>query len=267
MSNQETIANNTTQDAKLFSSIAIGGATFLGGPLAAAYMIGENFKALQKPKEGQMALIVGIVTTIALFTALFLIPESALDSIPRQIIPLTITAAAWGFVEWKMGSILKAHKEHGNPFFSGWRAAGIGFISLLIIILGIGAFVFFGPSDEVYEIYDNEMETFYVNEEETLVFYDHISTESNEVLLQELTAVTLPKWKENIAIIHKTKAIEDLPSELIDRNQQLLTYAELRVRAFELFKKAFAEDAEIYAPEIEKIHREIQKQLDLLNGN
>ncbi len=38
---------NVTKDSTLFSAKAIIGATFLGGPLAAGYMIGENFKPLQ----------------------------------------------------------------------------------------------------------------------------------------------------------------------------------------------------------------------------
>ena len=48
MDNIETQIAVAQKDLKLYSHRAIGGATFLGGPLAAGYMIGENFKVLNK---------------------------------------------------------------------------------------------------------------------------------------------------------------------------------------------------------------------------
>jgi hypothetical protein len=51
--NTELKLENKTEKIKLYSSKAISGATFLGGPLAAGYLIGENFKAINKPTEGR----------------------------------------------------------------------------------------------------------------------------------------------------------------------------------------------------------------------
>lgn len=48
---------NKTKDIKLYSSKSISGATFLGGPLAAGYLIGEKLKALDKPDEGRKSLM------------------------------------------------------------------------------------------------------------------------------------------------------------------------------------------------------------------
>ncbi|NAS13111.1 hypothetical protein [Poritiphilus flavus] len=256
---------NKTKGIKLYSSKAIGGATFFGGPLAAGYMIGENFKALGKPSEGRNSLIIGIVTTIILFTGIFMIPENIIDNIPRQIIPLIYTGIIWGIVEWKQGDVLKLHKENGNSFFSGWRAAGIGLISLIIILIGIFGYVFLGMDNEIYDKYDTELSVFSKNEIETLVFYDHLNTESNYSLIQELDNKTIPKWKENIEIINRTNKFENLPSELIQQNKLLLKYSELRVKAFELFKKAIEEDTDKYSSELERTHMEIEEVLAKLN--
>ncbi|WP_103072336.1 hypothetical protein [Aquimarina sediminis] len=256
---------NKTEKIKLYSSKAIGGATFLGGPLAAGYMIGENFKALDKPNEGKNALIIGILSTIILFTGMFMIPENIIDKIPRQLIPITYTGIIWGIVEWKQGDILKLHKENGNSFFSGWRAAGIGFISLLILLIGIFGYVFLGTDNEIYDKYDTELSVFSKNEEETLVFYDHINTESDDSLIKELETNTIPKWKENIEIINKTNNFENLPSELLQQNKILLKYAELRLESFELFKKAIEEDTDKYTQQLNRIHKEIDEQLAKLN--
>lgn len=261
----ELKTDNNTKDIKLYSSKAISGATFLGGPLAAGYLIGENFKAIDKPIEGRNSLIIGIISTIILFGGVFMIPENIIDKIPRQLIPIIYTVIIWGIVEWKQGDVLKAHEENNNSFFSGWRAAGIGFISLLILVIGIFGFVFLSKDNELYDKYDTELAQFSKNENETLVFYDNLNTETNYSLLKELDEKMIPKWKENIEIINKTNQFENLPSELIKQNEILLKYSELRIQAFELFRKAIKEDTDAYAQQLEKIHVQIDNELKKLN--
>ncbi len=256
---------NNTKDVKLYSSKAISGATFLGGPLAAGYLIGENFKAIDKPTEGRYSLIIGIISTIILFGGIFMIPENIIDKIPQQLIPIIYTGIIWGIVEWKQGDILKSHKEHNNSFFSGWRAAGIGFISLLILGFGIFSYAFLSTDNELYEKYDAKLAQFSKNENETLIFYDNLNTGTNYSLLKELDEKTIPKWKENIKIINKTNQFEGLPSELIKQNEILLKYSKLRVQAFELFRKAIKEDTDRYAQQLEQIHMQIDNELKKLN--
>jgi hypothetical protein len=265
MTEQELKIENNTKDLKLYSSKAISGATFLGGPLAAGYLIGENFKALDKPKDGRNSLIIGIVSTIILFGGIFMIPEYIIDKIPRQLIPIVYTGIIWGIVEWKQGDILKAHKENNNSFFSGWRAAGVGFISLLLLGIGIFGYSFLSTDNEAYERYDAEITKFSKNETETLVFYHNLNTETNYSLLKELDEKTIPKWKENSAIINATNQFEDLPSELIEQNKILLKYSELRIQAFELFRKAIKEDTDKYSEQLDQIHMQIDKELEKLN--
>lgn len=264
MTEIEITEKNKTKNLKLFSSKAIGGATFLGGPLAAGYMIGENFKSLDKPKEGRNSLIIGIVSTIILFAGLYMIPEIIIDKIPGQLIPLIYTGIIYGIVEWKQGNILKYHKEKGNSFFSGWRAAGIGFISLLIIAVGLFGYVFFGTNNDAYEQYDNEISVFSKNETETLKFYDFLGIKTDSTLVQDLEKTIIPKWKENIQIIKKTNEIENLSSELIEQNKILLKYSELRLEAFTLFKKAIEGKTAKYDPRLDQLHQEIDRQLENL---
>ncbi|MDR6241124.1 hypothetical protein HNQ88_004200 [Aureibacter tunicatorum] len=245
--------------------MTIGLATFLGGPLAAGYLIGENFKALNKPNEARNSLIIGIIATILLFTGIFMIPENLIDKIPRQLIPVIYTIIARGIVEWKQGDVLKMHKENGNSFFSGWKAAGIGLISLVIISAGLFGFAFFGIDDELYDKYDTELIVFSKNETETLVFYDLLNTESNKSLINKLETTIIPKWKENIEIINRTNEFDNLPSELIQQNKLLLKYSELRIKAFELIQKAIKEDTDKYSLEIDRVHKEIDEILEKLN--
>ena len=256
---------NTTEHLKLYSSKAISGATFLGGPLAGGYLIGQNYKALNKPTQGRNSLLIGIISTILLFGGMFMLPESTIDNIPRQLIPLLYTSIIWGIAEWKHGDILKAHKENDNAFFSGWRAAGVGFVSLLILCIGIFGYAYLSTDDELYERYDTELAQFSKNENETLGFYDRINMASSYSLINELDNKTIPKWKENIEIIKNTNAIENLPPELAEQNKALLRYAELRVQTFQVFRKAIEEDTDRYVDELEQLHLQIDKELEKLN--
>lgn len=258
------LTENNLKDIKLYSARAISGATFLGGPLAGSYLVSQNFKSLNKPETGRNALLIGIISTVALFAGLFMIPEDIIDTIPTQLIPLFYTGAIWGIVEWKQGEILKTHKENNNPFFSGWRAFAVGFISLLIILIGIFGFVNLTPIDEIYEKYDAEMVQFFKNEDESLAFYEHLSTETPNALLRELDEKIIPKWKENIEIINNTYALGDLPSELKRQNKILLRYSELRIEAFELFRKAIEEDTDTYSQRLDQVHTDMEKEIKKL---
>jgi hypothetical protein len=253
-----------TENCKLYSAKVIAGATFIGGPLAGGYMIGENFKALGRLSEGRTSLIIGIVSTLIIFVGLFMVPENILDKMPKHLIPLIYTGIVWGIVEWKQGEVLKSHKEQGNTFYSSWRAAGIGFISLILISVGILGYVFLETNSKVYVNYENEMKVFSKNEKESLVFYDHLDTETNYSLIKELENKTIPKWKENIEIVNRINEFQDLPYYLKQKKEVLMKYSELRLNAFELYKKSFEEDTDKYALEIERIHKEIEEEIDKL---
>jgi len=262
---KEPDLKNETKDLKFYSQKAIGIATFIGGPLAAGYLVRENYLSLNNSDEGKKSLFIGIISTILLFTGIFMVPESIMDKVPNQILPAIYTGIIYLIVEKIHGKILNQHKENGNEFYSGWKAAGIGLISMLILIIGVFGYSFFSVDDEVYEQYDTQMAIFLNNEAESLVFYDNLNTKPNFVLISELDNDVIPKWKDNIEIIKKSNDIENLPSELLEQNIILIKYSELRLRAFELFKKAINEDTEKYSQELEQIHLQIDKQLEKLN--
>jgi len=250
---------NKTKDIKFYSSKSIGTATFIGGPLVAGYLISENLKALNKPDEGKKYLIIGIIATIVLFGGMFLLPEKIVDKIPKQLIPLIYTGLIWGFVERTQGDALKLHKENGNSFFSGWRAAGMGLISLVILVLGIFGYVYFESSNPAYEIYDKQIVEFTKNENESLTFYDHIQTKDKSSLINELNNSAIPKWEENIKIIKDLNQIKNLPSELSNQNKILLEYSELRLKVFHLIKKAIKEDTNKYDLQLKTLNLKIER--------
>ncbi|MFT7158343.1 MAG: hypothetical protein ACI8Q1_003374 [Parvicella sp.] len=86
-----TEQENNTKDLRFYSQTAIGMATFIGGPIAAGYLIRENYLSLDQPDKGKKSLIIGIISTVLLFTGIFIIPESIMDKVPNQILPAVYT--------------------------------------------------------------------------------------------------------------------------------------------------------------------------------
>lgn len=262
---EQSILKNETKNLKFHSQKSIGIATFLGGPLAAGYLIRENYLSLNKPDEGKKSLLIGIISTVIIFSVIFIFPESIMDKIPNKLIPAIYTGIALLISAKIHGDLLHNHKENGNEFYSRWDAAGIGIISGSILVIAIFGYFYLSPNGEEYEKYNTGMAEFSKNETKSLVFYDRINIETSNSLLQELENNTIPLWKENIKIIKKISNIENLPSELLKQSKILLKYSELRIEGFELLKKTISEDTTIYEKELEKIHKEIDEQLLKLN--
>ena len=104
-----TFTEVTTQ--KLYKTKSITLATFFGGPLAARYLIGENFNTLNEHDKDLKAKIIGAIATILLFTVIFSVPEKIMSKIPNSIIPIVYTGLIWGYVEWSQGEFVKRHEK------------------------------------------------------------------------------------------------------------------------------------------------------------
>lgn len=263
---QEPISQkDLTQSARFYSAWAIGMATFLGGPLIGGYLIRENYRVLGEEQKGKQALLWGIATTILVFGALLALPSTVADRIPNSVLPAIFAGIVSWIVEAKQGAILREHKEQNRAFYSNWKAAGLALIAACIQVVLVFLIAIFLPNDPAYEAYQTQLEVFTANEQKTLVFYEDLYAKPNRVLLQELEEVALPLWKENLQLINQTAQLENLPKDLVEHNDKLRAYSELRIQAFELFKRALSEDTDQYDSEIQTIHEKIDQVLNELN--
>lgn len=262
---ETTQEQNKTKGLKLYSQRAISIATFLGGPLAAGYLVRENYLELNKPDDAKKAFVYGLLATVAVFGFIFIMPESIMEKVPNQIIPLIYTAIIYYVVEQTQGEILKLHKELGNEFYSGWKAARVGFVSLLLLITVIFGYVYLFENEENLLEYDAKMELYTKNETATLQFYNFLETEDQQKLINRLTNDIIPKWIENKRLVIEASNISGLPNEVIAKNKILLKYTELRLESFELFKKAIQENNGNYNDDLDKIHFQIDQELEKLS--
>lgn len=123
---------------KLYKENAIWIGTFIGGPLVAGYLMAENFKQLGQADKARASWIIAILSTVALFGAIFLIP--GIEKIPRYVIPLTYTFIARLLVQQYQGEAIKSHISQGGPTYSSWRTVWIGLVGGIIlaaVIFGI----------------------------------------------------------------------------------------------------------------------------------
>ncbi|MBF7092488.1 hypothetical protein IUY40_13195 [Flavobacterium sp. ALJ2] len=134
----EKLKQNEVPTQKIYKDRAIWVGTFLGGPLAAGYLIAENFKAFNETQKAKTTWIIAIIATIIIFGGIFLIPEDV--TIPNQIIPLVYTGIAFYCVQHYQGQKINEHINSGGPFYGWWRTIGIGFIAIsitLVVIIGV----------------------------------------------------------------------------------------------------------------------------------
>ncbi len=129
---------------KIYKENAIFGATFLGGPLVAGYLAAENFKQLGQPAKARTAWIIAILSTIAIFGGLFLIPGAS--KIPNYIIPLAYTFITRSLIRTYQGESITNHLALGGPTYSGWRAVWIAIVgAILLVALLFGVIILIRP--------------------------------------------------------------------------------------------------------------------------
>lgn len=255
-----TDPTKNTKDLKFYSQKAIGLATFLGGPMAAGYLIRENYLNLEEEENGKKALIIGILSTIFLFVGIFSIPESFIENFPSQLLPGIYTVIIYFIVDKIHGKILKQHKIEGNEFHSKWKAAGIGIVSMFIIIAGLLGAAFLSYDDKLYEKYEEDMNLFDQNETETFKFFDEKEGKSKNTLILEIDSLIIPKWEENKRIIERINAYANFDQNIIDYNAHLTEYCDLRIESFEVIKREIQDETE-YTTELDAIYLKIRKKL------
>lgn len=259
--NQEINQKDTIE---LYSQRAISIATYIGGPLAAGILARQNFINLGKKELGKNSLIISIVGTILLFVGLFSVPDEIIDKVPNAVIPLIYTGIIYLIIEKYQGRELKEHKENNRPFYSAWKATGIGAVCMLILVGGIFGYVFLSPDDFDTKKYDNGIAEFNKNEENALFLFSMMETSSPEKIIDHIDKVGLPAWNNNIKILDDLDNIEGLYDQFKKQNEILRQYSKLRIEAFELIKKAVSENTNKYDEQIEKLHTEIEEQLKKL---
>jgi hypothetical protein len=113
-------------------------ASFLGAPIAAAWLAAHNYRALARPQDARQVVIWGIVATLVVFGIALVLPED----FPNAVLPLAYCVAVLTLAKQRFGDLVDAHSAAGGGTASWWRVVGIGLLSLIVVGLILTALVF-----------------------------------------------------------------------------------------------------------------------------
>ena len=134
-------SRDDSNSKRYFSLNAISIGTFFGGPLAAGLMLRSNYIEDGENQRGNLALAIGIIVTIALFTGIFALPEDIIARIPNYAFSIFYTIIIYLIAKKLQGDRLNQHAAQNGRFHSGWRTAGAVLISVAIVVAFFVGFV------------------------------------------------------------------------------------------------------------------------------
>jgi hypothetical protein len=123
---------------KIYSVRTIRIATFIGGPLVAAYLMAANFKQFGEGNKVARTWL----WSMAIFTVIIVVSLFLPDSIPSFVYNFVFFIIASFFLQKYQAEKIETHINSGGLTYKTSRAvliAVLGMLSLIAIILGIYA--------------------------------------------------------------------------------------------------------------------------------
>lgn len=194
---------------KLYSKRAVLLSTFLGGTIAAGILMRRNSINLGRRKEGNLILIAGILI-MAVFVAFGTLGiDDSLHKITQTIATgLALALAGYCTTEFH-GKELEEHAQQGLPFYSMWRAAGVG-TTIVAIIVAIAIYsVHIEEQYTYYEPFEKFETEFFQNQEGFELMHD--MSLNNQDRLGIIEQTVLPKQNRNIHVCQNMLSLEGLP--------------------------------------------------------
>ena len=258
MENQENTP--TTHNAQpLYSEAAINIATFLGGPIAAGILIRRNFVNLGNEDYGKHTIAIAVVSTVLLFAVLLSLPETKTTESFGRFLPFLITAIVAGILHRFQGEQIKNHENNGGEFYSKWKAAGIGILSMLGMLVGIFGFVYVDEPDFDAELYDQKVSEFYANEEQAMELFQILNNDDVDNAYDFIIDEGIPLWEANLVVLDEMDAIENLTQDFKDQDAILHEYVDLRIQSYKLIALSLMSGE--FDPAIDDINKKIDATL------
>lgn len=114
--------------SKMFSPVQAGVAAFIGGPLAATYVIRQNFLALGNADQARKAMTWGLLLSILVVLLLPFVPDKMPNS-AASIVYLVVTGQVVRKYQLTKAQIMESGQY---SFQSNWR---VFFVSILAVLL------------------------------------------------------------------------------------------------------------------------------------
>jgi hypothetical protein len=124
-------------------------ASFLGSPIAGALLIAGNFRRLGRPDRSWLAVLLGLLATVAILALAFVLPEK----FPNSVLPAAYTGALWALT----GQLFRPYPP--NATGPSWgRVVAIGVGSLVgvgaLLVGGLLVVMVVGPTSVSDRVFD-----------------------------------------------------------------------------------------------------------------
>jgi hypothetical protein len=120
----------SNNNREVFSPLQISIGSFFGGPIAAVYLIRENFRAMEMESQQRLASVIGLVFVVSLTAAIPQIPEN----FPTGLIPAVCSGIAY-----LIAMLFQISKEEEAvsdlySFKSNWGVVRVAVASFLVYL-------------------------------------------------------------------------------------------------------------------------------------
>lgn len=127
-----------------YSTGQMTGATVLGSPLAGCWLLAsKNYERLGDRSARNRTWVTGVLATVGAMTLGFFLP----DNFPNSIIAISYTLGFREHFRLSQGTVFKKHIAAGGGRYSNWRAAGIGLLFLVGLLVVIGGVALLLPGE------------------------------------------------------------------------------------------------------------------------
>jgi hypothetical protein len=123
-------ADGTSLDSlkgAFYSPRQVALASFIGSPLAGAWLLRANYRLLGDNGAAARALMWSFAGTILVFIAAWYVPDNA----PNYLLPALYMGAMQWAAERYQGDSYRLHISAGGHQHSWWRVVGIGIVALI----------------------------------------------------------------------------------------------------------------------------------------
>src|SRR5262245_27211345 len=124
-------AATAVSSARLYSSMQLALAAFIGSPVAAAWFGAANFRALGEPRKARQTILWGSGATVLVMALAFVLP----DGTPSSVVPIAYSIGVRALAEQVFGARVKDHTSAGGQLGSWWRVVGISFLFVLGLVV------------------------------------------------------------------------------------------------------------------------------------
>jgi hypothetical protein len=103
----------------------------IGGPVAATWLISENFRVLNDRKKQKLTFVFGAITLVALIGLGLVLPKHSSGAVLAAV----VAGVTRDITKRQQGTQIEQLRAKGGRIASWWRAVGIGFLCLIATLI------------------------------------------------------------------------------------------------------------------------------------